>query len=244
MKSLTMASLLCVTCIGSVGICRAQDASDVEIKAYGSYAGGKFDTVDLATGNLTLDIPLISYPQRGTLPPLSFSIQLNNAPYSEALIENCDETPCGGNYQISRYDTSPPGSPFPTGSGNTLASPRYQSVIGAYITSSYAGGVVTGTPYGTTGAIAYSLIDPSGTTHELRTLVTPISSARRTGLVTLSSRPTTLTLRIRRTMFATRTTAQTRPLSGRARWGSAALHGLGRSTLPLASDIPIRSLLR
>ena len=61
--------------------CLAQDITDVEAKPYGSYTGGAIDTGDLATGNLMLNIPLVSFPQLGSLPPLSFSVELNNAPY-------------------------------------------------------------------------------------------------------------------------------------------------------------------
>ena len=63
-------------------VCVAQDITDVEAKPYGSYTGGAIDIVDLTAGNLMLNIPLVSFPQRGSLPPLSFSVELNNATYS------------------------------------------------------------------------------------------------------------------------------------------------------------------
>ena len=71
---------LCALSIAIYGsACLAQDITDVEAKPYGSYTGGAIDTIDLTTGNVMLDIPLISYPQLGTLPSLSFSVELNNA---------------------------------------------------------------------------------------------------------------------------------------------------------------------
>ena len=81
---------LCALSIAIYGsACLAQDITDVEAKPYGSYTGGAIDTVDLATGNLMLNIPLVSFPQLGSLPPLSFSVELNNAPYSQ-IAYDCD----------------------------------------------------------------------------------------------------------------------------------------------------------
>src|ERR1035437_9758454 len=106
MKALRMA-IPCIMVFGIAASCFSQNITDVEVKPYGAYAGGSVDTVDLATGNLFLNIPLISYPQLGKLAPLSFSIGLNNAPYSITL-NGCD--PYGYDYTPNRYDPSAPGS--------------------------------------------------------------------------------------------------------------------------------------
>jgi RHS repeat-associated protein len=47
----------------------AQDPDDIQqgIKAYGTYLGGDIDSVSMTNQNLTLHIPLVSYPQRGNL---------------------------------------------------------------------------------------------------------------------------------------------------------------------------------
>src|SRR5437660_1020489 len=37
------------------------------LKPYGSYHGGDIDSVSMTNGNLTLHIPIASYPQRGAL---------------------------------------------------------------------------------------------------------------------------------------------------------------------------------
>lgn len=66
----------------------AQNITDVEAKPYGSYGGSALDTVDLSTGNLMLHIPLASFPQKGSLPPLTFSAELNNAPYVQTVFDN------------------------------------------------------------------------------------------------------------------------------------------------------------
>jgi RHS repeat-associated protein len=57
----------------------AQDDPNLEqgLKAYGSYHGGSIDTVSLTNGNLFVQIPLFSYPQRGKL-NLDYVILYNN----------------------------------------------------------------------------------------------------------------------------------------------------------------------
>ena len=57
----------------------AQDIDDIQqgLKAYGTYSGGDIDVVSMTNGNLTLRIPLVSYPQRGKL-QLSYSLVFNN----------------------------------------------------------------------------------------------------------------------------------------------------------------------
>lgn len=50
-------------------------------QSYQSYHGSDFDTVNLANGNLVLNIPLISYPQRGGLPPVVVAIRSNSTTF-------------------------------------------------------------------------------------------------------------------------------------------------------------------
>ena len=51
----------------------AQDPSDFEkgFQPYQSYGLTDFDTINLLNGNLLLHIPIISYPQRGNMPPFA-----------------------------------------------------------------------------------------------------------------------------------------------------------------------------
>ena len=236
-------AFLCLAIASSA--CSAQDIKDVEAKPYGSYTGGAIDTVDLASGNLMLNIPLVSFPQLGALPPLAFSVELNNAPYSQA-VTGCDALgqPNGAGQFVdgqngaamicmtytSRYDTSPPGGVFqqpiqsvlpylvqrspPQSSNDTLCGNNYggtypqdgaactwedvwlaedqpyvDGIFGAYVTSSFGGGIVRGqanymfeTVDGNPNVIGagydYSLIDPSGTTHELESDADPYSPGK------------------------------------------------------------------
>src|ERR1700733_457712 len=55
--------------------------SDVQqgMQPYQSYHGGDIDSVSLSTGMLNLDVPFLSYPQRGSL-HLSFNLYYNDSP--------------------------------------------------------------------------------------------------------------------------------------------------------------------
>jgi RHS repeat-associated protein len=50
-------------------------------QSYQSYHGTDFDTINLANGNLVLNIPLLSYEQRGGLSPLTISIRSNSTTF-------------------------------------------------------------------------------------------------------------------------------------------------------------------
>jgi RHS repeat-associated protein len=60
---------------------RAQADFEKGFQAYQSYHGSDFDTVNLANGNLVLNIPLLSYEQRGGLPPVVISVRSNSATF-------------------------------------------------------------------------------------------------------------------------------------------------------------------
>jgi hypothetical protein len=68
------------------GVCPslAQDPDDLQqgIKAYGTYEGGDIDSVSMTNGNLAVNIPLISYPQRGKQ-HLGYKLIYNNKNYKQ-----------------------------------------------------------------------------------------------------------------------------------------------------------------
>jgi RHS repeat-associated protein len=68
----------------------AQDLSGLEqgLKPYGSYRGGDIDSISTVNGNLTLHIPLISYPQRGGKIHFGFSVVYKNQVLQAQA--NCD----------------------------------------------------------------------------------------------------------------------------------------------------------
>lgn len=61
----------------------AQGQADFEkgYQAYQSYHSSDFDTVSLANGGLVLNIPLLSYEQRGSLPPVVITIRSNSTTF-------------------------------------------------------------------------------------------------------------------------------------------------------------------
>jgi RHS repeat-associated protein len=68
----------------SSGAACAQADFEKGFQAYQSYHGSDFDTVNLANGNLILNIPLLSYGQRGALPPVVISIRSNSTTFQSA----------------------------------------------------------------------------------------------------------------------------------------------------------------
>lgn len=83
---------------------QAQDNPDFEIgvKPYGTYMEGNIDNVNIGNGSLDVDIPLISYPQRGGKLKLDFSVHYFNGSVSIAQV--CYDVPVEGlvcSYQSS-----------------------------------------------------------------------------------------------------------------------------------------------
>ena len=72
----------------SASLAYTQDLSGLEqgIKPYGSYHGGDIDSISMVNGDLSLHIPLISWPQRGGKLQLGFEVVYNNPIYT--LIDN------------------------------------------------------------------------------------------------------------------------------------------------------------
>jgi RHS repeat-associated protein len=88
MKSLCLVTLLIGAVYMPVCIHPQVDMGSSGPKVFGSYSGGDITKIDLATGNLTASIPLISFPQIGKLPPLSFSADLTSNNFVQT--ETCD----------------------------------------------------------------------------------------------------------------------------------------------------------
>lgn len=63
------------------GALRAQADFEKGYQGYQSFHGTDFDTVNLANGNLVLNIPLLSYDQRGGLPPVVVAIHSNSTTF-------------------------------------------------------------------------------------------------------------------------------------------------------------------
>src|ERR1035438_1004629 len=74
--------------LAGLSVARAQDYSDIGLKPHAAYSDSNIDHLDLATGNVVGTIPIVSYPQLGHLPPLTFSVIFNTSPWH--IEETCD----------------------------------------------------------------------------------------------------------------------------------------------------------
>jgi hypothetical protein len=70
-------TLLLVAVLAAPALAQQDPNLEIGLKPYGSFHGGEIDTISLSTGNLSLQAPLLSYPQRGNL-GLGFMIRYNN----------------------------------------------------------------------------------------------------------------------------------------------------------------------
>ncbi len=66
------------------GALHAQADFDKGYQGYQSFHGTDFDTINLANGNLVLNIPLLSYDQRGGLPPVVIAIHSNSTTFQSS----------------------------------------------------------------------------------------------------------------------------------------------------------------
>src|SRR5260370_40584852 len=59
-----------------VGSSQAQNDPNTQqgLTSFASFQGGNIDHINLGNGNLYVNIPIASFPQRGSLPDLSFSL--------------------------------------------------------------------------------------------------------------------------------------------------------------------------
>ena len=74
---LTLLLVLTLTSLARGVLAQTDPTLSVGIVPYGSYHSGDIDSIDLTTGNVYLDIPLISYPQRGGKLTLDFRTVYN-----------------------------------------------------------------------------------------------------------------------------------------------------------------------
>ena len=135
-----------LACLGS-GAAQAQTNPNLEIgfKPFGSYDGTDIDSVNLYTGDLTVHIPLFSYPQRGTLRSESV-MSLNTKMFK--VFQNCNHVTgvCNDSWRLNTTGQYM----FPLG-----VSIRNTSFLGPYWT------------YNTTYSYIYSTTTWDGAVHQM-----------------------------------------------------------------------------
>lgn len=97
------------------------------LKPYDSWHGGDLDSVSLTSGALALHIPLLSYPQRGSL-DLSFSLTFSGKDWT--VYSHCSQNGHGGQDCTNKW------VPVPRSGAKVATLTSLTTVTGAYISSS------------------------------------------------------------------------------------------------------------
>jgi hypothetical protein len=125
-----------IVCISSVPLLFGQLSitpnDQLGTTAYQSYSGSSLESVNLATGTLSVHIPLLSYPQRGSL-KLNFELLSTGAP---VLTEYTQTVGKQENMLLPTY--SVPNATIPPGVGTNTATPPY-GVYPAYADAATVG---------------------------------------------------------------------------------------------------------
>lgn len=89
-------SAICLTVLflflAASGVCQSNVNEEQGLKPFDSTSGGDFDSVSLTNGGLTLHIPVVSFPQRGTL-DLSFFLTYSTKQWYVKRTTNCGANP-------------------------------------------------------------------------------------------------------------------------------------------------------
>src|SRR5271155_630318 len=106
-------ALVSVLMVGCAEWCAAQDPDYIQqgIKAYGTYQAGNIDVVSMTNGNLTIHIPLVSYPQRGKL-DLGYYLVYNNKNYVVKTLQEGDQQVTMIDFMSDSHFGVPLGSPL------------------------------------------------------------------------------------------------------------------------------------
>ena len=96
--------IISVVCLLIGAPTKAQDdpAFQQATQPFASYHGGNVDKVDLLSGNLSVDIPLMSYPQRGGKLGLTFYLHYHSGP--AMVTESCDSNGSNCSNYAPGYD--------------------------------------------------------------------------------------------------------------------------------------------
>ncbi len=145
---------------------KAQTLAGVEqgIKPYGSYEGGDIDSVSMANGSLTLNLPLISYPQRGGKLNVGFNLVYAN-PWLQPWASHCNPFNhfCSNTGYNLVYFTDPSTCGYTNPSGGTCGTAM--SVPASFARS--IGEVYQGPQCCPQTVRYFTVTEPDGSVHEL-----------------------------------------------------------------------------
>lgn len=104
---------------------------DTGMKPFASYSGGNIDTINLYNGELNLNIPLISYPQRGGKLKLDFHLRYADVGASQVEEEYVMPPPVYAIYYwepISPFGATLPSTELPLAHGFWISDEQSKSV--------------------------------------------------------------------------------------------------------------------
>src|SRR5260370_41091104 len=160
MKAGKLLTAVAVILAGSAVMMGQTDPNfDQGLKPYGSYHGGDLDSVGLANGNLTVHIPLISYPQRGRL-QFGFALVYNGKGWIPH--DTGTHLPNGTEVFVWQYRGSgvqPVRTPSYLGTRQVFKDNQGNTQFLAYTAASPDGG---GHPLGQTGNQTWESLDGTG----------------------------------------------------------------------------------
>ncbi len=110
-KRLTCAAAFLACLVMVAPTCFGQTISGlIGISPSGSYDSTNFDSVSLTSGNLVLNIPLLSYQQRGSLPPYTVSLNYNNQHWQMRTVDHTIAVPDSVAQTVTEFTYMPPAS--------------------------------------------------------------------------------------------------------------------------------------
>ena len=172
MRSVKLWMLLGVVLAGSLPVLGQTNFDEQQgLKPYDSWHGGDMDTVSLTNGSVMVHIPLVSFPQRGSL-DLSFSIIANSKQWG--VVTQCNQQTCFFNW-----------APMPRGGVLPKGGAQATSVVGAQVLSSIDYWLQGSSDTSSGSAVlSHALVNPDGSIHQLGTNVSGSGrSLDATGLV-------------------------------------------------------------
>jgi hypothetical protein len=122
----------------------APTASDMTgTQSYQSYHGGDIDSISLSTGTLTVNLPFLSYPQRGKL-HLGFNLMYNNQPQHLTCVLNNLSCKWYWQYNLNAGPSGTHSGVLPLENGDVFVGWAQQVAVNATtVTQTYENGLVT-----------------------------------------------------------------------------------------------------
>lgn len=176
MKNIKLA-LFCLILVAVSAHCQTTTDQPLGLIPYQTFSGSDFDKVNVRDGLLNFDIPLFSYPQRGSTLKLSYSLRYNSKYYGlSTFCDPMNPSDCNSIIAHSRVRNSPtqhsPNSNVPMISGFAFVNDQWVHVWPTSYNLWYDRGAigVMGTPEYSYVYAEYQLMTSDGALHPTNSL--------------------------------------------------------------------------